>query len=115
MKNSTYSPNRLDDLYGSTQSGPLPAGATNWKQVAIYGCVAGGVIIVFLYGVHLINAHNTQLLATQIKPTYDRYKDLQGKIEKISLELDELTTKYNMVMLRSQDASKKDFNPNETE
>ena len=115
MKNSTYSSNRLDDLYGPTQIGPLPAGATNWKQIAIYSCVAGGVIVVFLYGIHLINSHNTKLFAAQIKPTLDRNKDLQGKIDKISLELEDIKTQQSLKLLKTPDASSlKDINHEES-
>ncbi len=115
MKNSTYSSNRLDDLYGPTQLGPLPAGTTDWKQIAIYTCVAGGAIVVFLYGIHLINSHNTKLLAVQIKPTLDHNKDLQGKIDKISLELEDLKSKQSITLLKIQDASKKDIKHEESE
>ena len=113
MKNSPYTSNRLDDLYGRANLGPLPAGATNWKQIAIYGCVAGAFISGLLYGMHRIQRYNTRLLLMQIKPLVDLNKSLNVKIDKMSLELEELKTKQSTIATKIHDTLSKDINHEE--
>ena len=76
--------------------------------MAIYGCVIGGTIIVFFYGIHLINSHNTDFWAAQLKLSHDRFGGAQDRLDKISQELEELKAKQALGILLSKDISRHD-------
>ena len=105
MKNSTHRPTSLNEFYGSPNSGPLPAGAINWQQVAIYSGIAIGVSIVFLYGVHRINMHNTELWVAKVELAHDRYGNLQERVDKISNDVNVIKSKQGITRQQNTDAS----------